>query len=300
MYPFLTPHGLIMKINNKPTPLTDEMVKNDTDFWEWYCARLLNDQKFIRDIVARKSFSKLRSALAGLYAARGKPKEAEDAFRQSVALYDLSPEANFRLADLIARQGRFDEAIGLFDDLLAKDPNNDKAVEFQTRLEEMKGMTAQRQLLEQKFKSGSVEFNDALQLISIYFQMNQIGQADALAKQMLASNSLQPQMVLQLAQHMAQGKRFAVVEEALKKYTALAPKDPQGWTNLAALQLVLNKRGEMWVSLSKAIEHGGEPTRNMIRKDNRFDAVRNTPEYQKMIPSQHPTGSLGLGSLPGL
>ncbi|MEA2069393.1 MAG: tetratricopeptide repeat protein, partial [Verrucomicrobiota bacterium] len=125
MYPYLTPHGLIMKINNKPTPLSAEMVKNDTDFWKWYVARLLGDQKFIRDIVARKSFSKLRSALAGLYAARGKPREAEAAFRQAVALYDLSPEANFRLADLISKQGRFDEAIKLFDVFLEKDPNNE-------------------------------------------------------------------------------------------------------------------------------------------------------------------------------
>jgi hypothetical protein len=74
MYPYLTPHGLIMKINNKPTPLTKEVIENDTKFWGWYVDRLINDDKFIRDIVARKSFSKLRSAIAGLYAARGKPK----------------------------------------------------------------------------------------------------------------------------------------------------------------------------------------------------------------------------------
>ena len=87
---------------------------------------VITDEKFIRDIVARKSFSKLRSAIAGLYAARGRPEEAEAAFRQSVDLYDLSPEANFRLADLIAKQGRYDEAIELFDVFLKKDPNNEK------------------------------------------------------------------------------------------------------------------------------------------------------------------------------
>jgi len=298
MYPYLTPHGLIMKINNKPTPLTAEMIKNDTDFWNWYCDRLLGDQKFIRDIVARKSFSKLRSALAGLYAARGKPKEAEAAFRQAVDLYDLSPEANFRLADLISRQGRFNEAIELFDVLLAKDPNNEKARDFQKRLEKTKDLGAQRQLLEQKIKSGNIEFTDAMQLISIYFQMNQIQQADALAKHMLNSNTLQPQMAMQLAQHMAQGRRFAIVELALKKYTSLKPKDPQGWTNLAALQLVLNKRGEMFVSLQKAIECGGEPARNMIRKDKRFDAIRKTKEFQKLVPPSAQSG-LGLTPLPG-
>ena len=33
MYPYLTPHGLIMKVNNAPTAITDEMIRNDTDFW---------------------------------------------------------------------------------------------------------------------------------------------------------------------------------------------------------------------------------------------------------------------------
>jgi len=299
MYPYLTPHGLIMKINNKPTPLSAEVIKNDTDFWNWYCARLLSDQKFIRDIVARKSFSKLRSALAGLYAARGKPKEAEAAFRQAVDLYDLSPEANFRLADLLSKQGRFDESIELFDILLAKDPNNEKAHAFQKRLEKMKGLSAQRQLLEQKLKSGNIEFTDAMQLISIYFQMNQVRQADALAKQMLNSDSLKPQMAMQLAQHMAQGRRLPIVEQALKKYTALKPKDPQGWTNLAALQLALNKRGEMLVSLQKAIEAGGEPARNIIRKDKRFDTIRKNKEFQKLVPPPLTRPGLGLDPLPG-
>jgi len=297
MYPYLTPHGLIMKINNQPTQLTPEMIKNDTDFWKWYCARLLGDQQFIRDIVARKSFSKLRSALAGLYAARGKPKEAEAAFRQAVALYDLSPEANFRLGDLISRQGRFDEAIALFDDLLAKDPNNEKAREFQKRLEQMKAMNAQRQLLEQKIRGNNIEFNDAMQLIAIYLQMNQARQADALAKHLLNSDTLQPQMALQLAQQMAQGRRLAVVETALKKYTALAPNDPQGWTNLAALQLALKKHGEMWVSLQKAIDHGGDPARAMIRKDKRFAPVRNTQEYRKLVPPIQQGGAMGLAPL---
>lgn len=300
MYPYLTPHGLIMKINNKPTPLTAEMIKNDTEFWEWYCERLLNDQKFIRDIVARKSFSKLRSALAGLYAMRGRPKEAEMAFRQAINLYDLSPEANLRLADFISRQGRFDEAIELFEILLTKDPNNEKAREFQKRIEQTKDLNAELQLLEQQLKSRNLEFNDAMRLISIYFQMNQLNRADSLAKQMLSNEALQPQMAMQIAQLMVQGKRLPIIELALEKYTTLSPNDPQGWINMAALQLALNKRSEMFVSLQKASDCGGEPARNMIRKDKRFDSIRHIKEYQTLVPVTQQSGNLGLVPLPGI
>jgi hypothetical protein len=300
MYPYLTPHGLIMKINNKPTPLTPEMVKNDTDFWNWYVDRLLGDQKFIRDIVARKSFSKLRSALAGLYAARGKPKEAEAAFRQAVALYDLSPEANFRLADLISKQGRFDEAIALFDVFLEKDPNNEKATEFQKRLVQIKTMSARKQLLEQKLKGGKFDFNEAMELINIQFAMGQARNGEALAIQMLNSGTLTPEMIMGMAQFMAGKQKYSTVELALKKYTIAKPKDPGGWINLAGLQLVLNKRGEMYVSIQKAIEVGGEPIRNRIRQDKRFDPVRNTKEFQQLVPSKAKAGNLGLSPLPGM
>ena len=136
-----------------------------------------------------------------------------------------------------------------------------------------------------------------MQLISIYLQMGQTHQADALAKHLLNSNTIQPQMALQLAQHMAKNRRFAVVEIALKKYTTLAPTNPQGWTNLAALQLVLNKRGEMLASLQKAIDHGGEPVRNMIRKDKRFAPAHNSKEYQKLIPPIQKNRALELAPL---
>ncbi|MDF7798956.1 DUF2723 domain-containing protein [Pontiellaceae bacterium B1224] len=341
MYPYLTPHGLIMKINNKPTALTPEMVKNDTDFWNWYCDRLLNDEKFIRDIVARKSFSKLRSALAGLYAARGKPREAEAAFRQSVALYDLSPEANFRLADLIAKQGRFDEAIEIFDVFMEKDPNNEKGeafrlslkfqfaqhifntgrhdeaigyaedlldedpdneqiIKFQENLEKMKKMTARRVELETKLKAGGSNFQEMLELMNIQYSLGQSQQADALARNILNSDNIPPEGMMSLAQYMAQKRKLDIVELALKKYTSTKPNDTQGWINLAGLQLVTNKRGEMWVSLRKAVEIGGEPVRNHLRSDKRFDTIRNTKEFQKIVPKKTTPSSLGLSPLPGM
>ncbi|MEI6892285.1 MAG: DUF2723 domain-containing protein [Pontiella sp.] len=301
MYPYLTPHGLIMKINNKPTPLTAENIKNDTVFWHWYADRLLNDEKFIRDIVARKSFSKLRSSLAGLYAARGKPKEAEAAFRQAVALYDLSPEANFRLADLISKQGRFDEAIALFDEFLEKDPKNERAEAFRNNLKNLKKMYIRRSELQRKFKTTSnITLQEVMELVNIQYSMGQSNNAEALVRNMLTSNKVPPEGLMSIAQYMAKKRQLDLVELALLKYTAAKPKDPQGWINLAGLQLALNKRNEMGTSLQQAIEIGGEPVREHLRTDKRFDAIRNTPEFKKLVPEKTPLIHLGLGPLPDL
>lgn len=98
MYPYLTPFGIIMKINRQPVAeITQEMVERDHRFWRRYAARLCGDWidydtpvgaicefveraylrgdlrgyrgdvKFVRDNDGQKAFSKLRNSIAGLY-----------------------------------------------------------------------------------------------------------------------------------------------------------------------------------------------------------------------------------------
>ena len=174
MYPYLTPHGLIMKINNEPTAITPEMIKNDHEFWNWYTARLVNDSKFTRDVVARKTFSKLRSAIAGLYVARGNAAEAEYAFKQAVELYPLSPEAVFRLADLYMRQKRFDDAKKTVSDFAAQDVHNDSAQGFLNQIDQLQKMSLRKTELEGVLRGGqSVDINAAFELVQIYNAMQE-------------------------------------------------------------------------------------------------------------------------------
>src|SRR5205807_295996 len=101
MYPYLSPHGLILKLNAKPLAELDESVtRNDHEYWRRYTGQLLGDwladetsikevcafaervylrkdlsvftghPAFARNDEAQKSFSKLRSSIGGLYAWR--------------------------------------------------------------------------------------------------------------------------------------------------------------------------------------------------------------------------------------
>jgi tetratricopeptide (TPR) repeat protein len=297
MYPYLTPHGLIMKINNKPTPLTAEMIRNDTDFWDWYSERLLSDRKFMRDIVARKSFSKLRGSIATLYAARGKPREAEAAFLQAISLYDLSPEANYRLVELLSREGRFDEALEIFDVFLTKDPNNEQASLVRNQIVQRKKAGQRIQMLEQQLKTGKPTFNEMMELCSIYLSMGQVRKADMLMIRLVDDDATSPEAIMQIAQLAIPKQRYNVLEKCLEKYIVLRPNDPNGWINLAALQMAMNKRGEMWVSLQKAIDIGGASTQNVLLQDPRFNPIRNTEQFKKMLPAQ--PGKVDIGILPG-
>jgi hypothetical protein len=101
MYPYLEPHGLIMKINRQPLPeLSDEIIQRDRYYWTKYVTPMIGDwlnndtsvkevtafaekvfvrrdfngftgdPRFIQNAYSHKMFSKLRSSIGGLYAWR--------------------------------------------------------------------------------------------------------------------------------------------------------------------------------------------------------------------------------------
>jgi len=123
MYPCLEPHGLIMKLNAEPLgSLSREVVEKDRQYWDACVVKLMGDQCFLQNPPARKTFAKLRCAIAGLYAYRKNMQEAEHAFKQALTLFPQSPEANFRLADLYCQQGRFTDAKRVMEVTLAYEP----------------------------------------------------------------------------------------------------------------------------------------------------------------------------------
>ena len=101
MYPHLTPHGLIMKVNREPLAgLSKPIVEQDEKYWAEYIKPMLGpwlesetsvqevaafvdkvyvkrdldgfngDRQYLEDVSAQKAFSKLRSSIAGVYSWR--------------------------------------------------------------------------------------------------------------------------------------------------------------------------------------------------------------------------------------
>jgi tetratricopeptide (TPR) repeat protein len=141
MYPYMEPHGLILKLNKEPlTALDPAVVTQDRQYWEALTKELLADRHFTGNAAARRTFSKLRSAIGGLYAYRRMTTESEAAFKQAVQLCPTSPEGNFRLAQLYMENGRYDDAIAVLTQLQKLDPLNDK---IKMAIEQVRQMTRQ-------------------------------------------------------------------------------------------------------------------------------------------------------------
>ncbi len=294
MYPYLEPHGLIMKINKDELPgLTPEMVKNDREFWDWYIARLKGNEKFIRDVVARKTFSKLRSAIAGLYAARRMFDESEYAFRQAIALYPLSPEANFRLADIHMQQGEFPQAREIIEAFLKEDTENDRVRDFLNQIISLESMNKRRTELEAELTQGG-DINKALELANIYRGMSLTALFDNLTQRILAQTDLPPPYIIEIARLYAEMQKIDQFIGALELYVQRDPNQARIWLDLAAAYSMSQKRGEAIRSLRRAVELGGEPMRDTVRRDNRFDPVRTMPEFQALVPQIGPIGQLPI------
>jgi hypothetical protein len=187
MYPHLTPHGIIMKVNRQPlTSIPDNILDRDHEFWKQYSGRLTGDiidydtsvqqvarwiektyvrydfngftgdRKFIHDIDAQKSFSKLRSAIAGVYLWRFsgqcppefRPKtneefqrllkEANFACLQAFAFSPWSPEAVFHYANLLLQMNRPEDALLVAETCLKLDPFNEQVRGLANNLRSLK------------------------------------------------------------------------------------------------------------------------------------------------------------------
>jgi hypothetical protein len=187
MYPHLTPHGVIMKVNRQPlATIPEDILDRDHEFWKRYSRRLTGDiidydtsvqqvarwiektyvrydfngftgdRKFIHDIDAQKSFSKLRSAIAGIYLwrlsgqcpAEYRPKtndefqrllkEANFACLQAFAFSPWSPESVFHYTNFLLQTNRLDDALLVTETCLKLDPFNEPIRALATNLRSFK------------------------------------------------------------------------------------------------------------------------------------------------------------------
>ncbi len=143
MYPYLSPNGLIMKINREPLPsLSEEIVQRDHRYWSRYVQPMIGDwlkydtsvardaafadrvylkhdlggfegaPQFIEDTWAQKAFSKLRSSLGGIYSWRAaNAKNPEEKAR-------MTKEADFAFRQAYALCPYSPEALFRYVDLL--------------------------------------------------------------------------------------------------------------------------------------------------------------------------------------
>jgi tetratricopeptide (TPR) repeat protein len=137
-----------MRLNAQPLDeLSAEALARDRAYWTEYEQRLQAHPGFRGNFEAEKAFSKLRSAIAGLYVHRELYEEAERAFKQAIRLCPVSPEASFRLAKMHVQNERISDAVGIMDAYVKRDPpySRDEAIRY---LNELRGKDVQNKAID--------------------------------------------------------------------------------------------------------------------------------------------------------
>ena len=239
MYPYLSPHGLIMKINAERTPYDAARAAKDMDFWDWYSRRLLDDPMYRRDFAGQKSFSKLRAAIAGLYVKQGRYREGAQAFREACLLYPASPEATFRYAqECLLPFRRWDAALELMDYTDLIDPRNRRTEGLKSYVVRVRALSAEIERLEAKRREGGGRLDDAdtFALARCCTEMGRTREAAQLFRSI--ADRIQDAAALRFMASAFMEARFdGDAEKALNAYLRLKPAEDAGaWADLAKLQ----------------------------------------------------------------
>jgi tetratricopeptide (TPR) repeat protein len=278
------------------------------------------DRKFIRDDDGQKAFSKLRSSIGGIYAWRLSPqsppqyrpkseaefqrvlREAEFTFRQAFAFCPYSPEALFRYVNLLLPLNRVDDALLLAETCLKLDPYNAQVVGLVENLRsirsQMSGMAplqprTDMQAMEQEVSKNPNNAQAAVQLASVYAQMQQTGRAVQLLDTVLSNPAPAANVMVHAAQLYNQLGDLPKLEVALEKLTKVSPESPEAFYDLAAMKANLGKNPEALAALTRCLDLTSQRLKrdpkapnlsNNARQEIRFTGLRGTPEFKKLLP----------------
>ena len=281
---FLSPHGLIMKINKDRTPYDRKTAEKDREFWDWYVRRLIGDPAFRRDFAAQKSMARLRISIAKQYVNKGPRalRSARQAFRDSFVLSQLS-DCGVAYVNAALREERWDVASDAVENvLLPNDPNDAMVRSMRGEIGRMRAAAEIIARLEPLAKAGTLGRAQTLNLASCYAVQGRYADA-ADAVRPFADQSGSPQDILFIASVLIRGGDSDNGSRALERYVRAVPgADPEQWILAARHHLRAGRRG----AAARCILDAPQAARNMFVEGINADGDRELIDISKGIENQ--------------
>jgi thioredoxin-like negative regulator of GroEL len=151
---------------------------------------------------------------------------------------------------------------------------------------------AQLSTLEQQFNADPKNTQIGIQLASAYLQGQQNAKVAEVVDQIMNSPTADASAFTFAANIYAQLGQITKVEQALVGLIRVAPTNPEGRYDLAAVQALLNKTTEAMQTLRTALEQNSQRlvkdpnAPNLLSNvltDARFASLRTLPDYNKML-----------------
>jgi tetratricopeptide (TPR) repeat protein len=208
----------------------------------------------------------------------------------------------FRYVNLLLPLNRVDDALLLAETCLKLDPYNAQVVGLVENLRsirsQMSGMAplqprTDMQAMEQEVSKNPNNAQAAVQLASVYAQMQQTGRAVQLLDTVLSNPAPAANVMVHAAQLYNQLGDLPKLEVALEKLTKVSPESPEAFYDLAAMKANLGKNPEALAALTRCLDLTSQRLKrdpkapnlsNNARQEIRFTGLRGTPEFKKLLP----------------
>ncbi len=241
-------------------------------------------------------------------------RETEFAFKQAFAFCPYSPEAVCRYVNFLLQLAGTEEmpdipirppVISTTPSSSAEtckklDPYNGQITELINNVKAYKSQTGQRaqavnqiETMEATARTNPANVQNLVMLGSTYLQMQQTNRAIQLFDQALARPEIQFSDAAAIAQYFAQFGNFAKLEAVIKKMVSLAPTSRNRVATWPPCRPSPAGRAEALQNLKVALELSAKRRAKnpsapdlvaTVRTDPRFAAIRNLPEFQKLVP----------------
>ena len=311
MYPYLTPFGVIMKINRQPVPeITQEIIDKDHAFWSRFSERTIGnwitydtsvkeicdwaenvylrhyfggftgDRNFVRDDDAQKAFSKMRSSIAAsIYQWRiGNARNPAERAR-------VTKEAEFALKQAFAYCPYSPEAVFHFINLLLNASRIDDALLVLKTCHKLDPYNDQINGTIEQLEQSRNPANAGEQARQFMAQIQQALDAkktnDALQMldQLLHFPAADPNTMVGVANLYLRMGDFAKSEEAIKRLTQLAPNSSEAWYNLALVQTTRGETADAVASIKKALDLNSEELKQNPKMINLRENLYQNPGF---------------------
>ncbi len=301
MYPYLTPSGIIMKINRQPlAELSQDVLNKDHEFWSKYSDRLvgnwitydttvkeicefaertylrhdykgfIGDRKFVRDDNAQKAFSKLRSSIGGIYAWRVANSKSQPEQQRMIK------EADFTFKQAFAYCPFSPEAVYRYVNLLLSMQRIDDAIlivqtckkldpynpQIDNLLAQVEAMKKQASGQTTPPAGRSAEAQAAFNEAMRLAQNKQTNEAAKILDQILLDPKADSGVFMQVAQGFVQLGMYARAEGVVQKLSSMTPDNPESWYNLGGLQAAQGK-----ISATQALQKAFDLSALRLKKD---------------------------------
>ncbi len=294
MFPYLTPYGIIMKVNRHPmAQLPQEEIDRDHRFWSQFSRRAIGDWitydtsikeicdfaqkvylrhdyngfkgdlRFVRDEDGQKTFSKLRGAIgSSIYLWRDQQEgpDTDDGKR-------MAREAEFALKQSFAFCPYNEETVMRLLQLLLNRNRVEEAILVLDACHQLDPYNGRindwlARLQNDRNRAGTAAVPEVLGQIQQAVQARDTNRADQLLQQVVHAPQPDPALLRQAAQFYLQLGLTPKATEAVQRLAQIQPNASENWYNLARLQALQGDARDSAASLRQAFTLNAEELKN--------------------------------------